>query len=186
MPGSGVDREAGKGRQTASALVVLLVGDVLAPVGLGALAAGDGFGDGQVGHEVAGCDAVPVPFAGRGADDVAGVDFPGLAAAWLVEAVAFGDVEGLPGGVRVPCGAGRRGESGGADPDVGGLLAACDGLTCGPVRTRRSRARSVDALAYPTCGAICSTLCAVVRSRWTARSARRRCTSASGLMPSAA
>jgi hypothetical protein len=61
---------------------------------------------------------VPVPFAGRGADDVAGVDFPGLAARWLVEAMAFGDGEGLPSGVSVPCGAGRGGESDGADPDV--------------------------------------------------------------------
>jgi len=107
----------------------------------------DGFGGGQVGHEMAGCDAVPVPFVGRGADDGAGADFPGLADGWLVEAVAIGDVAGLPGGVSVPCGAGRRGESDGADPDVGGLLAACGGLACGPVRTRRSRARSVYALA---------------------------------------
>jgi hypothetical protein len=30
-----------------------------------------------------------VPFTGRGADDVAGVDFPGVAAGWLVEAAAF-------------------------------------------------------------------------------------------------
>ncbi len=118
MPGSGVDREAGKARRTASALVVLLVGDVLAPVGLGSPAAGDGFGDGQVGHEVAGCGAVPVPFAGRGADDGAGADCPGLAAGWLVEAVAIGDGEGLPGGVSAPCAAGRGGESDGADPDV--------------------------------------------------------------------
>jgi hypothetical protein len=57
-------------------------------------------------------------FAGRGADDVAGADFFDLAAAWLVEAVAFGDVEGLPDGVTVPCGAGRGGESEGADTDV--------------------------------------------------------------------
>jgi len=128
-------------------VLVLLAGDVLAPVGLGSLVAGDGFGDGQVGHEVAGRGAVPVPFAGRGADDVAGADFPGLAAAWLVEAVAFADVEGLPGGVSVPCGAGRGGESDGAGPGVWGLLAACGGPACGPVRTRRSRARSVDALA---------------------------------------
>jgi hypothetical protein len=53
-----------------------------------------------------------------GADDGAGADFPGLAAAWLVEAVAFGDGEGLPDGVRVPSGAGRGGEADGADTDV--------------------------------------------------------------------
>jgi hypothetical protein len=40
MPGSGVDRVAGKRRQMASALVLLLAGDALAPVGLGSLAAG--------------------------------------------------------------------------------------------------------------------------------------------------
>jgi hypothetical protein len=67
---------------------------------------------------VAGCGAVPVPFAGRGADDVAGADFLDLADAWLVEVVAFGEVEGLLDGVTVPCGAGRRGESDGADTDV--------------------------------------------------------------------
>jgi hypothetical protein len=118
MPGSGVDRGAGRGRRTASALVVFLVGGVLAPVGLGSPAAGDGFGDGRVGHEVAAGGAVPVPFVGRGADDGAGADFPGLAAGWLVEAVAFGDGAGLPGGVSAPCAAGRGGESDGADPDV--------------------------------------------------------------------
>jgi len=118
MPVGGVDGEAGKGRQTASALVVVPAGDVLAPAGLGSLAAGDGFDDGQAGHEVVGCGAVPVPFAGRGADDVADADFLDLAAAWLVEAGAFGGVEGLPDGVTVPCGAGRRGEPDGADTDV--------------------------------------------------------------------
>lgn len=115
---SGVDGEAGKGRQTASALVVLLVGDVLAPSWPRVVRRGDDFGDGQVGHEVVGCGALSVPFAGRGADDVAGADFLDLAAAWLVEAAAFGDVEGLTDGVTVPCGAGRRGESDGADTDV--------------------------------------------------------------------
>jgi hypothetical protein len=65
---------------------------------------------------VAGCGAVP--FAGRGADDVAGADFLDRTGAWLVEVVALGDVEGLPDGLSVPCGAGRRGESDGADPEV--------------------------------------------------------------------
>ena len=44
-----------------------------------------------------------------------------LAAAWLVEVVAFGAVEGLPGapyGVSVLRGADRGGESDGADPGV--------------------------------------------------------------------
>ncbi len=50
---------------------------------------------------MAGCGVVPVPFAGRGAGDAAGVEFRDLAAGWLVEARAFGEVEGLPGGVSV-------------------------------------------------------------------------------------
>src|SRR5258708_11006413 len=50
-------------------------------------------------YEVVGCGAVPVPFAGRGTGDVAGADFLDPAAAWLAEAVAFGDVEGLADGV---------------------------------------------------------------------------------------
>ncbi len=64
-----------------------------------------------------GCGAVAVPFAGRGADDVAGAGFPDMAAAWLVEAVAFGGAEGLADGVTVPRGAGRRGAPDGADID---------------------------------------------------------------------
>ncbi len=118
MAMSGVDGEAGKGRQAASALVVLLAGDVLAPAGLGSFAAGDGLDDGRAGHEVAGRGAVPVPSAGRGADDVAGAGFLDLAAAWLAEAGACGDAGGLAGGVTVPCGAGRRGGPGGADTGV--------------------------------------------------------------------
>src|SRR5260370_20266589 len=100
---------------SSSALVVVLAGDVLAPAGLGSFVAGEGFDDGRAGHEVVGCGAVSVPFAGRGTDDVAGADSRDLAVAWLVEAVAFGDAEGLTDGVPVPCGAGRRGEPGGAD-----------------------------------------------------------------------
>ena len=114
---SAVDGEAGNGRQTASALVVLLAGDVLAPAGLGPFVAGDGLDDGRAGHEVVGCGAVPVPFAGRGTGDVADADSRDLAAASLVEAGAFGDAGGLADGVTVPCGAGRRGEPDGADTD---------------------------------------------------------------------
>ena len=40
-----------------SAAVVLLVGDVVSPVGCRALISGDGFGDGQLGHEVNRCGA---------------------------------------------------------------------------------------------------------------------------------
>src|SRR5260370_5200489 len=115
---------------SSSALVVVLAGDVLAPAGLGSFVAGDGFDDGRAGHEVVGCGAVPVPFAGRGTDDVADADFLDLAAAWLVEAGAFGGVEGLTGGVTVPCGAGRRGGPGGAGTGGGGGLAPRGGPSC--------------------------------------------------------
>src|SRR5258708_5779969 len=123
-PMSAVDGEAGKGRQTASALVVLLAGDVLAPAGLGSFVAGDGFGGGRAGYEVVGCGAVPVPFAGRGTDDVADADSLDLAAPSLVEAVAFGDAGGLTARVPVPWRAGRRGVAGGAYTHGGGVLAA--------------------------------------------------------------
>src|SRR5215211_2627441 len=106
---------------------VLVVGDVVAPVGLGAAVAG-GFGDGQMGHVVVGGGAVPVPLVrGRG-DDVSGADALDGAAAGLHQALAFGDVEGLADGVGVPGGAGRGGEPDGADPDAGGFLAAGDGV----------------------------------------------------------
>src|SRR5258708_2056781 len=118
-----VDGEAGNGRPTASALVVLLAGDVLAPAGLGPFVAGDGLDDGRAGHEVVGCGAVPVPFAGRGTDDVADADSLDLAVAWLVEAVAFGDAGGLTDGGTVPCRAGRRGGRSGSGlmPGAGGV-----------------------------------------------------------------
>jgi hypothetical protein len=89
-----------------SAVVVLVVGDVLCPVRLGSFVAGDGFGDGQVGHEVVGCGAVPVPLVGGRVDDVTGADLLDVTAAGLDETLAFGDVEGLPDGVlvyRVSC-----------------------------------------------------------------------------------
>src|SRR5258708_35099944 len=102
---------------SSSALVVVVAGDVLAGAGLGSFVAGDGFGGGRAGYEVVGCGAVPVPFAGRGTGDVAGADFLDLAAPSLVEAGACGDAGGLADGVPVPCGAGRRGEPGGAYTD---------------------------------------------------------------------
>src|SRR5258708_15612008 len=115
---------------SSSALVVVLAGDVLAPAGLGPFVAGDGFGGGRAGYEVVGCGAVPVSFAGRGTDDVAGADFLDLAVAWLVEAGACGEVEGLADGVPGPCGAGRRGEPGGAYAGGWGVLALGRGLAC--------------------------------------------------------
>src|SRR5215204_1904322 len=68
---------------------VLVVGDVLAPVGLGPVVAG-GFGDREVGHEAVGSGAVPVPLAGRRRNDVTGADLLDGAPAGLHEALAFG------------------------------------------------------------------------------------------------
>src|SRR5215217_7172874 len=104
---------------------VLVVGDVVAPVGLGAVVAG-GFGDGEMGHVVVGGGAVPVPpIRGRG-DDVAGADLLDGAAAGLDQALAFGDVQGLADGVGVPGGVGRGGEPDGADPYPLGFRALGD------------------------------------------------------------
>src|SRR2546426_12273962 len=78
--------------------VVLGVGDVLAPVGVA-------LGHGEVGHEVIGGGAVPVPLGGR-VDDVAGADGDDGLATGLDESFALGDVEGLSEAVGVPGGAG--------------------------------------------------------------------------------
>jgi hypothetical protein len=56
-----------------------------------------------------GCGAVPVPLFGGCGDDVTGADILDVTVAGLDEAVAFGDVEGLPDGVGMPGGAGGRG-----------------------------------------------------------------------------
>jgi Glucose dehydrogenase C-terminus/FAD binding domain len=98
-----------------SAVVVLVVGDVVAPVGLGSLVA-RGFGDGQMGHEVVRGGAVPVPLVGGRGDDVTGSDLLDGAAAGLHQPPALGDIQGLPDGVGVPGGAGPGGEPDGADP----------------------------------------------------------------------
>ncbi len=66
----------------------------------------EAFPHGDVGHEVVGGGAVPVPLAGRGVDGVARADLGDLAAAGLDQAAAFGDMQRLPYGVRVPRGAG--------------------------------------------------------------------------------
>jgi hypothetical protein len=80
--------------------------------------AGDGFGDGQVGHEVLGGGAVPVLLVGRRVDDVARADLGDLAAAGLHQTLSVGDVEGLADGVGVPGGAGVRREADRADPNA--------------------------------------------------------------------
>jgi hypothetical protein len=71
------------------------VGDVRSPVG-------SAFGDGEVGHEVIRCGAMPVLFAVGREDDISGVEFDDLLPVHLNEAVAFGDVQGLPAFVGVP------------------------------------------------------------------------------------
>ena len=103
-------------RWPGSAAAVFLVRDVLAPVRLWPVVR-RAFGDGQVGHEVIRGGAVPVPFVGRGQDDVAGADLGDLAAAGLDAPPALEDVEGLADGVGVPRGAGRRREVDRADAD---------------------------------------------------------------------
>lgn len=77
----------------------------------------ESFGDGDVGEGGGGGGAVPVFFAGREPDDVAGVDgFHGAAEA-LDAAGTGGDDEGLAEGMGVPggTGAGFEGDDGAAD-----------------------------------------------------------------------
>src|SRR4029453_16281606 len=101
--------------ETASAPVVLLVGDQVAPLGLRAATLAGALPHRQVAHELVGGGAVPVPLARGRVDGLAGMDLDDLAAAGLDEADALGDVEGLAQGVAVPGGAGARG-----DADEGG------------------------------------------------------------------
>src|SRR6186997_165213 len=62
---------------------VLVVGEVVAPLGLA-------LGEREVGHEVVGRGAVPVPLAGWGDDHVAGTDADERPAAGLDESFALG------------------------------------------------------------------------------------------------
>jgi hypothetical protein len=82
--------------------------------------------------------AVPVPLISGGVDDVAGADFFDLAAAaGLVQAFAFGDVEGLAGGVGVPGRADGR-------VDRPALNRTCDGSSL-PAMPSIQRPRSLAA-----------------------------------------
>jgi hypothetical protein len=108
---------SGKARQDSEAgAVVLLVGDVLAPVD--GAAGVVGFLHGDVGHEALGSGAVPVLLAGLEVDAIAGCDDLDGAAFALAEADALGDVDRLPEGVGVPgrARAGREVHRGGAKP----------------------------------------------------------------------
>ena len=64
------------------------VADVLSPGGVA-------FADGQMGHEVVGGGAVPVPFPGGREDDLAGPDGDDGLAKGLDPSFTLGDVEGL-------------------------------------------------------------------------------------------
>lgn len=61
-------------------------------------------------HETVGSGAVPVVLVGLKEDAVSGANDLDRAAALLAEADAFGDVDGLSEGMRVPRGAGAGGE----------------------------------------------------------------------------
>ena len=89
--------------------LVFVVGDVFTP-------GGGAVGDRQVGHEVVGGGAVPVPFVVGCVDAVAGADLDDRLAPGLVETFAFGDLERLAAAaVAVPRAAGARGEVDGSD-----------------------------------------------------------------------
>src|SRR6266542_2574517 len=77
---------------------VFLVGHEVAPLGFRPLTLTGTLPHGEVGHEVVGSSAVPVPPLPRaGVDGLAGADLDDLTAAGLDQPAALGDVEGLPG-----------------------------------------------------------------------------------------
>src|SRR5439155_10188246 len=96
--------------------------------GLRLLLLTDALRHGEVGHEVVGCGAVPVPLVSGCVDHVAGTDVDDVAAPGLHTAYALGDVERLAEGVGVPRGACTRGEADGIDADARGLLTSGDGV----------------------------------------------------------
>ena len=91
--------------------LVLFITDLLHPIDDFAIKL---FLDGEVGHGGGGGCAVPMFFAGRKPDDVAGLDVLDGAAPALGEAGAGGDDEGLAEGMGVPggAGAGLKGDAG--------------------------------------------------------------------------
>src|SRR5256885_1984399 len=89
-------------------VVVLGVRDVLAPLSVS-------FGQREMGHEMVGCGAVPVPLVARRGDHIAGADREDGPAAGLHAPFAFGHVERLADRMRMPGAAGPRGEVHGSD-----------------------------------------------------------------------
>src|SRR5882757_722449 len=118
-----VQRQAGAGPglaatctyRSAVRCLVLVVGGVLAPVGVNAVVVG--LLDSQVGHEATGGGAVPVPLPGQGHDRVPGPHFPDWFAALLHPAATFEDVQDLAARVLVPRGASAGGEVHAERPD---------------------------------------------------------------------
>src|SRR5438445_11582404 len=106
---------------------VLGVRDVRCPVRLGSLALGDTFGHGEVGHEVVGCGAVPVPLVRGGVDDITSADTDDVAAPGLHESSSLGDVQGLAESVVVPGCARPRRDADLSDTVASGTFATGDG-----------------------------------------------------------
>src|SRR5438552_8257940 len=73
-----------------------------------------------------GCSAVPVPFVGRCADDIAGPDADDVLAMGLYESRPFGDIKGLAERVRMPGGVRAGREVDGHDADARRILALHD------------------------------------------------------------
>src|SRR6266511_2843443 len=103
---------------------VLRVGDLVAPFALGSVCRS--LPDGEVGHEVVGRSAVPVPLAGRCVDRVPGSDLDDFAAAGLDAPDTLGHVDRLTDGMGVPRVSGTWRKANHADADARRLLAARD------------------------------------------------------------
>jgi hypothetical protein len=97
-------------------------------------------GAGEVGYEVAGRGAVPVPFTWWGVDGVTGPDLDDLPGARLDQPDPLGYVQGLPERVRMPGVAGAGGEAHHVDPYPGWFLPGRDDVVPGipGERLRRS------------------------------------------------
>src|SRR3954451_23151444 len=105
---------------------VFLVGDVVEPGhDLSVLVR---FLDGDVRHEAAGGRAVPVLLTGLDVDDVAGADLLRLGPTSGDVPDAVGDIERLPVGVVVPCGAGAGGEADVGAADRGLVVRVADAV----------------------------------------------------------
>src|SRR3954452_13256912 len=105
---------------------VLVVGDVGTP--RRAVTVVVGLYHRDVGQEVGGGRTVPVPLTRRRVDHLTGADLANLAAAGLHPPAAFGHVQRLADGMRVPGGAGTWCEVDEVDAQAGGLGALRDAV----------------------------------------------------------